>query len=208
MTQTMRAFLLALLLSFATFPASAQEIAPDQLMKSMVDEVLTLVKQEKLAQAGYTKKLVEVVEKRVLPHFDFTRMTRIAMAVNWRRATPEQQKVLVEQFRTLLVRTYSNALSLYRDQTVEFKPVRGRADEKDLTVRSEVRRGSQHPVAIDYEMEKTADGWKVYDVKVGGVSLVSTYREEFAAQVREAGIDGLISSLAARNRELQAKSKL
>ncbi|OGA23592.1 MAG: hypothetical protein A3I01_07420 [Betaproteobacteria bacterium RIFCSPLOWO2_02_FULL_65_24] len=203
----MRAIVFALLLGLACGIAAAQDIPPDQLMKTMTDEVLALVKQEKPAQAGFTRKLADVVEHRVLPHFDFTRMTRIATAVSWRRATPEQQKLLVQEFRTLLVRTYSNALSLYRDQSVEFRPVRTRAEEKELTVRSEVRRGSQRPVALDYEMEKTPAGWKVYDVKVGGVSLISTYREEFAAQVREAGIDGLIKALAARNRQLEAKSR-
>ena len=189
-------------LVFACGLAAAQE-APDQLVRGLTDEVLGLVKRDKEIQSGNTRKLVDLVENRVLPHFDFTRMTRIAMAVNWRRATPEQQKALVEQFRSLLVRTYSNALAAFRDQTVDFKPLRARPEDTEVTVRSEVRKAGQQPVELDYEMEKTPSGWKVYDVKVGGVSLISTYREDFAGQVREAGIDGLIRSLSERNRQLE-----
>src|SRR6266700_2386043 len=129
-------------------------------------------------------------------------MTRIAMARNWRLATPEQQKELTAEFKTLLVRTYSTALSNYRDQLIDYKPLRAKPEDVEVTVRSEVKhRGSSQPVAIDYEMEKTPDGWKVYDVKVGGVSLVTTYRDTFASEVKERGVDGLIKSLAAKNRQ-------
>ena len=146
-------------------------------------------------------------ESRVLPHFNFTRMTQIAMAVNWRRASPEQQQALVGEFKTLLVRTYSNALSLYRDQVIDFKPLRARADDVEVTVRSEIKQRGQQPLALDYDMEKGPQGWKVFDVKVGGVSLISTYREDFAGQVRESGIDGLIKVLSSKNRQPDSKAK-
>jgi phospholipid transport system substrate-binding protein len=202
----MRSLLASLLLAGPAL-ALAQETAPDHLVKGLTDEVLTLVKTDKEVQSGNTRKLVDLVETRVLPHFNFTRMTQIALAVNWRRADEEQRKQLVEQFRSLLVRTYTNALALYREQTVEFKPLRAKSEDRQVTVRSEIRKLGQPPVALDYEMERTPAGWKVYDVKVEGVSLVSTYRDDFTSQVRQSGIDGLIKSLAARNRQLEVKAR-
>jgi len=127
------------------------------------------------------------------------------MGVNWRKATPDQQKLLVEQFRTLLVRTYSTALTSYRNQTIEFKPLRAQANDTDVMVRSEVRQSGAEPVGIDYSMEKTPAGWKVYDVVVGGVSLVTTYRDTFANEVRNTGVDGLIKVLSDKNRHLESK---
>ncbi|TMG74892.1 MAG: ABC transporter substrate-binding protein [Betaproteobacteria bacterium] len=190
--------LLALLIPVA----QAQEIAPDVLVKSISQEVIAVLKQDKDIQAGNPKKVEELIETKVLPHFNFTRMTRIAMGRNWRVATPEQQKELTGEFRTLLVRTYSTALSNYRDQQIDYKPLRAKPEDVEVTVRSEVKQsGSSQPVAIDYEMEKTPDGWKVYDVKVGGVSLVTTYRDTFSSEVKERGVDGLIKSLAAKNRQ-------
>jgi len=180
--------------------ATAQETAPDVLVKGITTEVIEIIKQDKEIQAGNPKKIADVVESRILPHFSFTRMTQIAVAVNWRRATPEQQKVLTDEFKTLLVRTYSNALALYRDQVIQFKPLRMRPGDTDVTVKSEIRQRGAQPVTLDYDMEKTPAGWKVYDVKVSGVSLITNYREEFAAQVRESGIDGLIKTLVSKNR--------
>ncbi len=180
----------------------AQEVAPDVLVKTITQEVTTVLKQDKDIQAGDPKKVAALIDTKVLPHFDFVRMTRLAMGRNWRSASPEQQKQLSDEFRTLLVRTYSTALSSYRDQQVDFKPLRAKPDDTEVTVRSEVKpSGSAQPVAIDYEMEKMPGGWKVYDVKVGGVSLVTTYRETFASEVRERGVDGLIKSLASKNRQ-------
>ena len=182
--------------------AHAQAPAPDALVKSITQEVLAVLKQDKDIQAGDTKKVAALIDAKVLPHFNFMRMTRLTMGRNWRTASPEQQKELITEFRTLLVRTYSTALASYRDQQVDFKPLRGKPEETEVTVRTEVKpSGSSQPVPIDYEMEKTADGWKVYDVKVGGVSLVTTYRETFASEVKERGVDGLIKSLAAKNRQ-------
>ncbi len=194
----LRFSLLALLVPVA----QAQEPAPDVLVKSITGEVVAVLKQDKDIQAGNPKKIEELIEAKVLPHFNFTRMTRIAMARNWRLATPEQQKELTGEFKTLLVRTYSTALSNYRDQVIDYKPLRAKPEDVEVTVRSEVKQsGSSQPVAIDYEMEKTPNGWKVYDVKVGGVSLVTTYRDTFTSEVKERGVDGLIKSLAAKNRQ-------
>ena len=192
--------LLSLLLVAFSSVAMAQDVAPDVLVKNITTEVIDIIKQDKDIQAGNPKKIADIVEKRILPHFSFARMTRIAVAVNWRRATPEQQKVLTEEFKTLLVRTYSNALSLYRDQVIEFKPLRMRPDGDEVSVKSEIRQRGAQPVTLDYEMEKTPSGWKVFDVKVAGVSLITNYREDFAAQVRESGIDGLIKVLVSKNR--------
>lgn len=199
-----RIVILGALIAPALLPsgAGAQQQAPDVLVQSITQEVLGFLRQDKDFKAGNTKKVIDLVETKVLPHFNFARMTQIAMAVNWRRASPEQQQQLVEQFRTLLVRTYSNALSLYRDQSVEFKPLRARPEDTEVTVRSEIRQRGQQPVTLDYELERTGGGWKVYDVKVSGVSLISTYRDEFAAQVRDGGVDGLIKSLMSKNQQL------
>ena len=191
---------LSLLLFLTAGVALAQDAAPDVMVKGITVDVLDIIKKDKDIQAGNPKKIAEVVETRILPHFDFARMTQIAVAVNWRKATPEQKKALTDEFRTLLVRTYSNALTLYRDQSVDFKPLHMKAGDAEVTVRSEIRQKSAQPVTLDYDMAKTASGWKVYDVKVGGVSLITNYREDFAAQVRESGIDGLIKALVSKNR--------
>lgn len=186
-------------------PALGQAPAPDVLVQTVTNEVIGIIKQDKEIQAGDTRKTIALVEQKVLPHFDFGRMTALAMGANWRRATPEQQKLLVEQFRTLLVRTYSTALTAYRDQVIEFRPLRAQPGDTEVTVRSEVKQSGTQPVTIDYSMAKSNDAWKVYDVSVGGVSLVTTYRETFAAEVRNAGVDGLIKSLADKNRQLETK---
>lgn len=198
-------YLVSMLLAAFCSGALAQVTAPDVLVKNITTEVIEIVKQDKDIQAGNSKKIADLVEKRILPHFSFARMTQIAMAVNWRRATPEQRTVLTEEFRTLLVRTYSNALSLYRDQVIEFKPLRMRPDDVDVTVKSEIRQKGAQPVTLYYDMEKTPAGWKVYDVKVSGVSLITNYREDFAAQVRESGIDGLIKVLVSKNRTARSE---
>jgi phospholipid transport system substrate-binding protein len=190
--------LLALLIPVA----QAQQPAPDMLVKSISEEVIAVIKQDKDIKAGNPKKVEELIETKVLPHFNFPRMTQIAMARNWRLATPEQRKELTAEFKTLLVRTYSTALSNYRDQQIDYKPLRAKPEDVEVTVRSEVKQsGSSQTVAIDYEMEKTPNGWKVFDVKVGGVSLVTTYRDTFTSEVKERGVDGLIKSLAAKNQQ-------
>jgi phospholipid transport system substrate-binding protein len=193
-------FLLALLAPVA----QAQALAPDALVKTITDEVVGMLKKDKQIQAGDTQKAAELIDAKIVPHFDFTRMARIAMGRNWRSATPDQQKQLATEFKTLLVRTYSTALTNYRDQRIDYKPLRAKPEDNEVTVKSDVKQsGSSQPVSIDYEMEKTDNGWKIYDVKVGGVSLVTTYRDTFASEVRDNGIDGLIKSLAAKNRETE-----
>jgi phospholipid transport system substrate-binding protein len=188
----------ALVLAFVAVSATAQE-APDALVKRVANEVLGIIKSDPKVQAGDQQRIREVVESKLVPYFDFDRITALAMGRNWRSATPEQQKQLVEQFRQLLVRTYSGALTQYRDQTMDYKPVRAEANATEVTVRTEVVRSGQVPVQIDYSMEKKADTWKVYDIIVGGVSLVTNYRDEFTQQVQTGGVDGLIRSLAAKN---------
>ncbi len=187
--------------------AQAQEIAPDVLVKTITQDVIAIIKQDKDIQAGDPAKIAELIETKILLHFNFARMTQIAMGRNWRVASPEQQKELTSEFRTLLVRTYSTALTNYRNQVIEFKPLRAKPEDTDVTVKSEAKQPGAQAVTIDYEMEKTPGGWKVYDVKVAGVSLVTTYRETFAGEVREHGVDGLIKSLTAKNRENDARFK-
>jgi phospholipid transport system substrate-binding protein len=185
-------------LSCLTSPAWAQE-APDAMVKRVAEDVLTQIRSDKELQAGNQAKVKQVIETKLVPNFDFTRMTALAMGRNWRNATPEQQKQLADEFRTLLVRTYSGALTNYRDNTMDYKPLRMNPGDTEVTVRTEVRRPGQAPVQIDYSMEKTADGWKAFDVIVAGVSLVTNYRDEFNDTVRSSSIDGLLAALAKKN---------
>jgi phospholipid transport system substrate-binding protein len=187
-------------------PAAAQDPAPDSLVRSVTAEVIEVVRQDKAIQSGDRRKTIALVEQKVLPHFDFHRMTALALGANWRQATPEQQQRLVGEFRALLVRTYSTALAAYRDQTIDVRPPRARPDAAEVVVRSEVKQSGAAPVTIDYSMAKGAAGWKVYDVAVGGASLVSTYRDSFATEVRDGGIDGLIRSIAAKNAAAAARA--
>jgi len=200
--------LLALLGLLLVMPIGfAEPIPPDTLARNVSTEVLEIIRQDRDIQAGNMGKTVALVETKVLPHFNFTRMTALAMGPNWRKATPEQQKLLTEEFKTLLVRTYSTALVAYRNQAIDFKPLRAQASDAEVVVKSEVRQPGQQAVTIDYSMEKTSETWKVYDVAVGGISLVTTYRDTFTSEVRQHGIDGLIKSLAARNRQLETTAK-
>jgi phospholipid transport system substrate-binding protein len=192
-------FLLLLLPPLLAIDANAQT-PPDVLVKSITGEVIAIVMQDKDIQSGHRKKTLELVDAKILPHFNFARMAQLAVGRNWGKASPEQQKALVGEFRTLLVRTYSTALNSYRDQTIDYKPLRSQPGDTDVNVRTVVSQKRGEPVTIDYSMEKASDGWKVFDVSVSGVSLVTNYREEFANQVKEGGIDGLLKSLVAKNR--------
>ena len=185
--------------ALAATPALAQE-APDALVKRVSQEVIQIIKSDPLVQAGNEARIREVMESKLGPHFDFTRMTSLAMGRNWRSATPEQQKQLTDEFKTLLVRTYSGALNQYRNETIETKPLRVASGETEVTVRTVVIKPTGSPVQIDYTMAQTPTGWKAYDVIVGGVSLVTNYRDEFAAQIKTGGIDGLIKTLADKNK--------
>lgn len=202
----MMRLLAALSLSLFAAVAGAQDVAPDALIKRISDEVINIIKQDKDIKAGDRSKINELVEAKVLPHFNFTRMTALAMGRNWPKASPAQQKALITEFHTLLVRTYSGALSAYKNEVIEFKPLRAAAGDTDVTVKTQVRRPGSEPVSIDYDMEKTPSGWKVYDVAVGGVSLVTNYRESFNAEIRDGGVDGLIKTLVSKNRSLEAQA--
>ena len=189
-------------------PAWAIETSPDTLVDNTAQEVLAIVRQDKDIRGGNKAKILDLVEAKVLPHFNFNRMTRLAMGKNWSKAAPEQQQELVKEFRTLLVRTYSNALSNYSDATIKVEPLKSKGGETDTTVKTRViQEQGQEPVPIDYSMEKTSDGWKVYDVTVAGVSLVTNYRSTFNTQVREGGVEKLIKTLADKNRSLIASDK-
>jgi phospholipid transport system substrate-binding protein len=180
--------------------ALAQELAPDVLMKRISDDVIESIKRDQGIQAGDAGKIAALVETKILPHFDFRRATRVALGANWRRATPQQQEELIGHFRTLLVRTYSGALSSYSGQVVEFSPLRAKPGETEVTVRSRIRQSGAEPIVIEYDMEKDAAGWKVFDLRISGISLVATYRSSFAEEVHNNGIDALIASLASKNR--------
>lgn len=183
----------------------AQGAGPDELVKSVTNDVLTIVRSDEAIRAGDTAKVIALVDQKVLPHFNFNHMTALAVGRDWRSATPEQQKQLVDAFRTLLVRTYSNSLTQYRDQTIDFKPLRADPADTVVKVQTSVRQSGAQPIAIDYALEKTGQGWKVFDVVVSGVSLVTNYRGSFGDEIRAGGIDGLIKSLEAKNKSLVAK---
>lgn len=180
----------------------ADELAPDFLVKEVTLEVVDILAKDTDIQSGNQQKVIALVEQKLLPHFDFIAMTRLAVASNWAKATPEQKKRLTEEFKTLLVRTYSNSLSAYRDQKFDFRPLRARPTDTDVTVQVRIVQAGTAPVSLDYDMEKTPSGWKVYDMRVGGVSLVVNYRTEFANEVHANGIDGLIKTLTRKNQGL------
>jgi len=194
--------ILAIIAMCAPFAAAAQE-APDALVKRVTDEVLAIIKADKDLQAGNTQKVVSLAEQKVLPHFDFTRMTRLAVGKNWQQANDAQKESLTKEFRTMLVRTYSTSLSAYRNQAIEVKPLKMAAGDKEVTVRTQVVQQGGPPIPIDYAMEKADSGWKVYDVVIDGASLVTTYRGSFNDQIQKGGIDGLVKTLADRNKSGQ-----
>ena len=182
--------------------ALAQDLGPDTLVKNVTLEVVELIAKDKEIRSGNRAKLVDVIDSKVLPHFNFTAMTALALGQSWNKANPEQKKRLTEEFRTLLVRTYASALAAYSEQRFDFRPLRAKPTDTDVTVQVRVMQPGAQPVPIDYSMEKTAAGWKVYDVIVGGVSLVANYRTEFSNVVRESGIDGLVKNLHTKNGSL------
>jgi phospholipid transport system substrate-binding protein len=190
--------------ALALAPARAQDVAPDVLVKSVTLEVVGLIAKDKEIRGGNRAKLIGLINDKVLPHFNFNSMTALAMGQSWNKATPEQKKRITEEFKTLLVRTYASALAAYSDQKLDFRPLRAKPSDTDVTVNVRVMQQGAQPVPIDYSMEKTAAGWKVYDVMVGGVSLVANYRTEFNQMVRESGIEGLIKNMQAKNHSLEA----
>jgi phospholipid transport system substrate-binding protein len=197
----MRRFLMSMLLTagLATFAVHAQE-APDALIKRVASDVVATLKTDKDIQAGNKKKLYDLVDAKIAGNFNFIRMTALAMGRNWKKATPEEQRALADEFKALLIRTYSGALSNYQNHVMDFKPLRMQPADTDVTVRTSVTAPGGQPIPIDYSLEKTEGGWKAYDVIVGGVSLVTNYREEFNNVIRDSGVDGLVKTLVAKNK--------
>lgn len=188
-------------------PAASAQEAPDALVKRISQEVLDTAKSDKDIQGGNQKKVLELVEAKILPHVDFQRMTALAAGRFWREATPDQQKQLTNEFRSLLIYTYSGAISQVKDQKLEFKPLRADAADTEVEVRSQVLqpRGGD-PIQLNYRLEKSPSGWKIYDVNVLGAWLVETYKGNFASEINKGGIDGLIKTLSDRNKRLAASA--
>jgi len=184
---------------FAVGVVHAEVIAPDALIKNTVQEVIAIIKVDKDIQSGDQKKIIALVDAKVLPNFDFSRMTQLAVGKYWRTATPEQKQSLVTEFRNMLVRTYTKVFTVYRDQTVEVKPVKMATDDTEVTVKTVISKPGSQPILVDYEMKKADSGWKVYDISIDGVSMVMSYRGTFATQIQESGIDGLIKTLSVKN---------
>lgn len=179
--------------------AQAEVVAPDVLIRNTVDEVLAIVRQDKDIQEGDQQKIHALVEAKVLPHFDFERMTQLAVGRPWRTATPEQRQALVREFRNMLVRTYTKVFTVYANQTVEVKPVKLAADATEATVLTVIVKPGTQPIPVNYEMRKASAGWKAYDIFIEGVSMVMSYRGTFATQIDQNGIDGLIKTLSEKN---------
>ncbi len=201
----MRKYLFLFAFLFFVGPAVAAEalMAPDVLARSVTDEVLAAFRTDKAIQAGDQKKARELIEGRIAPHFNFAGMAQLAVGKNLSAANPEQRKTLIAEFRALLVQTYTASLLLYKDQKIEYRPLKLAADDTDVLVRSLVRQsGGGEPVQVDYGMEKTDAGWKVYNVKIGGISLVESYRSTFNTEIQKNGVDGLIKTLRDKNRAL------
>lgn len=193
--------------SFVTTAALAADEAPEVLIKRLSTDVLDTIKADKDMRGGNIPKIVALVDEKIMPHVNFRRMTASAVGPGWRQATPAQQKRLQEEFKILLVRTYSGALSQVSDQTIFVKPLRAGKDDTELLVRSEVR-GSGDPIQLDYRLEKTPGegaGWKIYNLNVLGVWLVETYRSQFSQEINAGGVDGLIAKLAERNKSNASK---
>lgn len=186
--------------------ARAADEAPDALIKRSSTEVLDAIRADKAIQGGDVSRVIALVDSKIMPHVNFTRMTAATVGRNWRQATPEQQKRLQDEFKTLLVRTYAGALAQVKDQTVNVKPLRAAPADTEVQVRTEVI-GRSDPIQLDYRMEKTATGWKIYDLNVLGIWLVETYRTQFAQEISAKGIDGLIAALAQRNKSNAADKK-
>src|SRR6267142_3342859 len=181
------------------------QATPEELIKQVSTEVLDAVKADKSIKSGDVQKIIALVDAKVMPHVNFQRMTSSAVGRYWRQATPEQQKRLQDEFKVLLVRTYSGALSQVKDQTVQLKPTRPGSDPNEVVVKTEIR-GQGDPVQLDYRLEKSTGDWKIYDVNVMGVWLVENYRNTFAQEIGANGIDGLIAKLAERNKAASARS--
>jgi phospholipid transport system substrate-binding protein len=192
-------FLRNVLVAFAiATPAFALE-SPDALVKQTSQEIIDVLKTDKELASGSQERLLQLVEAKVLPHFDFERMTRLTVGKHWNSASPEQRKILQEEFKNLLIRTYSAAFTGYQDQTVEVKPLKSPPSDR-ATVQTVINQPGNQPIEVSYDLGKTANGWKVYDVIIEGVSLVTNYRSTFANEIKQGGIDGLIKALRDKNK--------
>ncbi|MEO7622767.1 MAG: ABC transporter substrate-binding protein [Gallionella sp.] len=189
-------FIVGATLFCALSTAQADVIAPDALIKNTVQDVVTIIKQDKEIQSGNERKIAALVDAKVVPHFDFVRMTQLAIGKNWRSATPAQKEALVTGFRNMLVRTYTKVFTVYRDQAIDVKPLKMSADDSEVTVKTTISKPGTQSIPVDYEMKKAADGWKVFDISIEGVSMVLSYRGTFTSQIQQNGIDGLIKTLS------------
>ncbi|MBB3003690.1 MULTISPECIES: MlaC/ttg2D family ABC transporter substrate-binding protein [Paraburkholderia] len=184
--------------------ASAQTVDtsnPDAMVKTITQQVMDQIKGDKSIQSGDISKITQLVNEKILPYTDFRRTTQLAMGRNWRAATPDQQQQVIEQFKTLLIRTYSGALAQVRDQQIDYKPFRANPDDTDVVVRSTVVNNGQ-PIELDYRLYKTAQGWRVYDINVLGAWLIQAYQQQFQEKIQQGGVQGLISFLTQRNQQL------
>lgn len=203
-TSRVSTLVLGLVMAVSAGLSSAADEAPDALIKRISTEVMESIKADKGVQGGDISKISALVDTQIMPNVNFTRMTAAAVGRNWRQATPEQQKRLQDEFKALLVRTYSGALSQVKDQSISVKPLRAPAADTEVVVRTEVL-GRGDPVQLDYRMEKVGAAWKIYDLNVLGVWMVETYRTQFAQEINAKGVDGLIAALAERNKSNSAK---
>jgi phospholipid transport system substrate-binding protein len=203
---TMKQLITAIFFALAATSSFAlADVAPDVLARSVTDEVLAIVRADKDLQAGHPQKVAQLVETKVLPHFNFSRMTQLAVGRNWRQASADQQKVLTDEFRTLLVRTYTTAFTGYKNQTIEYRPLRMAPTDTDVLVRSVIKQPTGQPISVDYSMEKQGAAWKIYDVKIEGISLVENYRNTFNSEIQRTGVDGLIKVLSDKNKSFGAQ---
>lgn len=200
MIRQLRACLFSLPILLVPLAPHAQETSPDVLVKGVTEDVLSILREDKDLQAGNHQKAVALIEDKIGPHFDFPRMTSLAVGQGWRQADAGQREALTMEFRTLLVRTYANALTAYKDQTVSFKPAAGTPAQDDAMVRTQINQSGAPPISVDYRLGKKGNAWKVYDVTIDNVSLVTNYRSSFATELSKGGADGLIKTLQEKNR--------
>lgn len=192
---------IAALALLATSSIALAEVGPDALVKSTAEDVLSVVKKDKDIQAGNQNKIFALAEEKILPNFNFERVSRLVLGKAWNKASAEQKQAFQHEFRSLLLRTYATALSKYRNQTIEYKPFRAQDGETDVKVKTQILQPGGQPIPVDYSLEKSGDSWKVYDITIEGVSLVTNYRGQFSNEIRQGGLDGLIQKLAAKNQE-------
>lgn len=197
----MRNILLAAAFAVTATAASADPLAPDALVKNTANEVLDIIKKDKDIQNGDMRKITALAEEKILPHFNFDRMSRMVLGKHWNRASKDQQQQFIKQFRSLLIRTYASALAKYRNQTIEYKPLRMQPSDTEVTVKTQILQSGGPALPIDYSLGKEDSVWLVYDVKIEGVSLVTNYRGQFSTEVRQSGMEGLIQRLADKNKQ-------